>query len=395
MDGWPAIVAVAVWAGVMLVAFFWVPRRNHGIFVETARRLGLPAPTTGPASRMQWIRGEVRGVEVDIQTYLIDQPGAIMRNWSKERPSLRTRVVAYGAPVDLNLRSQSIVDTAYQAVTHPDIHLGDDRFDREAVIEGSVQSARLALDATTRVLVLELFRHGGKVVQGRVEIDYDGTPWSAERLSQSAFTVINLARRLKGAARDEAERVRRLITADPSVGVRRATLVDTLAGNRALVTPLLPALLTDRDPTIRILAGCAVGAEARPVLLAALAETDEPTGILAALEALSGDGGPDVEPAVLRHLADRTPEVQVAAARILTRIGTAASVEPLTPLSGGLTTDGDVKVAARKALAAIRSRLGAVEGGRLSIADADQGALSLTAERTGAVSLGAKNAEEP
>ncbi len=381
--------AVAAFMGVQV----WLPRRNHQVFVDAARRLGLPPPATPASSRMQWIRGEVRGVEVDIQTYLVDQPGSILRRSSRERPSTRTRVVAYGVPLDLNLRSQSLVDDAYQAVTGKDLQLGDDRFDREVVIGGDPHVARLALDATTRVLVLELFRHGGQVAQGRVEIDQGGTPWSAERLTQSAYTVINLASRLKSAAQNEADRIRRLITADPNPGVRRATLLDTLAHRPGLVAPLLPGLLTDRDLTLRILAAREVGPAARPVLVAALAESTEPVGIAAGLHALGGDTGADVEAIALLHLSSRSAEVQVAAAALLIQVGTARAVEPLTPLATGLTVDADTKKAARAALAAIRARLGPVEAGRLSMAAQPGGALSVAADPTGTVSLSHPNPE--
>ena len=169
--------------------------------------------------------------------------------------------------------------------------------------------------------------------------------------------------------------------------VRHATLIDTLTHRPALLAPLLSGLLADRDPTVRIFAAREVGPAARPVLIAALAESTEAIGIAAGLHALGGDTGADVEAIALPHLASHSAEVQAAAAALLIRVGTAHAVEPLTPLAVGLAVDADTKKAARAALAAIRARLGRVEAGQVSMAAGEGGAVSVAADPPGALSL--------
>lgn len=385
-DDFLFVVPVAI--GLGAIGFgLWRTRQVHHIYVEAARRLELPAPTTSPHERMQWIRGQVRGVEIDIQTYLVDQPGSILRRSSRERPSTRTRIAAYGAPLNLDLRAQSLVDDAFQALNGPDLQLGDARFDRNVVIGGDPHTARVVLDATTRILVQDLLRHGGQVIQGKVEIDFDGAPWSVDAFVQAAFVVINLTRRLKAAAADEAERIRRILTADPNPGVRRATLRDTITRRPQLVQGLLAELSLDRDPVVRVLAARELGPEGRPVLRAALALGGEVEATQVALGALQFEPDPDLEPLLLPLLASPDDTIQALTAALLGRVGTAAAVEPLLPLGSGLTVDADVKRAARAALTAIRARLAGAEAGRLSLVAGGAGTVSVVEGDAGAVTI--------
>lgn len=118
-------------------------------------------------------------------------------------------------------------------------------------------------------------------------------------------------------------------------------------------------------------------------------ETEGAVGFAAALGKL---GDARAEGDLVRLLARPDTAVQCAAAVALGLVGTVAAVEPLLPLTEGLLRDGPLKEAARDAVRRIQARLGAVEAGRLSLAEDVSGRLSVAeagadGATAGAVSL--------
>jgi hypothetical protein len=120
-------------------------------------------------------------------------------------------------------------------------------------------------------------------------------------------------------------------------------------------------------------------------------ETEGAVGFAAALGQL-GDARAEAD--LVRLLARPDTTVQCAAAVALGQMGTVSAVEPLLPLTEGLLRDGPLKEAARDAVRRIQARLGAVEAGRLSLAEDVAGRLSVAeagaaGPQAGAVSLAA------
>jgi hypothetical protein len=108
----------------------------------------------------------------------------------------------------------------------------------------------------------------------------------------------------------------------------------------------------------------------------------------AAARALAELGDARAEPILIQLLGHESLEARSAAAEALGKLGTVRAVEPLLPLTKGLTTSAALKDAARAAVRAIQGRLGVVEAGRVSLTEeeAHAGALSIASEG-GEVSL--------
>jgi hypothetical protein len=95
-------------------------------------------------------------------------------------------------------------------------------------------------------------------------------------------------------------------------------------------------------------------------------------------QALGVLGDPKAERTLVKLLGHDSVEVKRAAATALASVGTVGAVEPLLACSEGMFIDGELKRAANQAISSIRSRLGHVEAGRLSLVEQRAGALSLT-----------------
>ena len=107
--------------------------------------------------------------------------------------------------------------------------------------------------------------------------------------------------------------------------------------------------------------------------LASLASALDADGAASVTQALGRIGGPGAERALVELLAREEEDVQVASARALAACGSVAAVEPLLELSRGVLGRGNVRRAARDAVAAIQARAGA-GAGRLSLAEPDSAA---------------------
>jgi HEAT repeat protein len=119
---------------------------------------------------------------------------------------------------------------------------------------------------------------------------------------------------------------------------------------------------------------------------------EEAEGTVGFAAALGQLGDARAEADLVRLLERPDTAVQCAAAAALGLMGTVSAVEPLLPLTEGLLRDGALKEAARDAVRRIQARLGAVEAGRLSLAEDVAGRLSVAeagdaGATAGAVSL--------
>ncbi len=165
----------------------------------------------------------------------------------------------------------------------------------------------------------------------------------------------------------------------PGLRVQALGALASFAGDR--MWPTIESALEDPEPDVRRAAMVAavathwVGVIPR---LATLAETADQETLETIASMLGQLGSGEAEPTLIRLLEHEAVGVQRQAASSLAMVGTAAAVEPLLRHADGMFTDGELKHAARNAIASIRLRLGPVEVGGLSLAEqAGAGGLSL------------------
>ncbi|MGE5198136.1 MAG: HEAT repeat domain-containing protein, partial [Rhodospirillaceae bacterium] len=99
-----------------------------------------------------------------------------------------------------------------------------------------------------------------------------------------------------------------------------------------------------------------------------------------AARALGRIGDAAAEPALIAALDRGAAAVGVAAAEALGRIGSPQAVVPLRSAASSHLLDGDLRRAARQAVAEIQSRVSGASPGQLSLAGDEAGRLSLVEE---------------
>jgi HEAT repeat protein len=328
-----------------------------------------------------------------------------------------------------------------------EIEIGDESFDREFFLEGPPRLVLALLDAATRQLLVRV------KAEGSLEVSFGmlRSTVSDKSLPDVLVLLLNIGHRFGqvGVPRRLAENAYR----DPEPGVRLQNLlmlIRELPGEPETVEALRVAC-SDPSPEIRLRAAKEIGAEGRGVLLELAEDMDDdevsaeavsaldrelPFGrvntildralsrrrlrtVRACLEALgnSGDaaievlanvleqdhgelapvaaralgatGSPAAELPLIQALERNQTDLRVAAAEALGRVGSAAAVLPLKEAADGFFP-GEVRRAARQAIAEIQSRVQGASPGQLSLAPADTGQLSL-AQEGGKLSL----AEDP
>ena len=116
--------------------------------------------------------------------------------------------------------------------------------------------------------------------------------------------------------------------------------------------------------------------------------TQERGGVLATLaaEALGQTGMASTEPPLIEALAAGAPDLRLAAADALARVGSATAVLPLKQAEARHEHEAAFRRAARQAIAEIHARTGGAPG-QLSIASASAGTLSLVDDERGQLSF--------
>jgi HEAT repeat protein len=225
--------------------------------------------------------------------------------------------------------------------------------------------------------------------------EYAGQPITSQALSAACSDASDVVRLYAASARgregrDVLRRLARSSREDSCAARAVAVLAAELESGEALEI-LRDALRAPRPGTavacIEVLAGR--GGEATAAFYDALA-VDTPAVAGAAARALQHHPGPESQEALIgRGLGHRHGDVRLAAAATLGRIGTVDAVLPLTEIAtrGG----GDVRKAARAAVAAIQSRLQGAAPGQLSMPAAEGGAVTLASEG-GEISLAGTDA---
>jgi HEAT repeat protein len=341
-----------------------------------------------------------------------------------------------------------------------EIEVGDEPFDRAFFVEGPVRLACALLDAETRRLLLSLNAEGHLAIAGeRLEV-----VTSDSQLPRIFPLLLNLCRRFARPV-DLEQHLADNAFRDPEPGVRlRNLLLLIREPGDARTIEVLRTACADASPQVRLRAAKELGAEGRDVLVGVAESTEddacsaEAVSILgralpferarailiqalrrrrlqtaqACLETLGRHGTAEAisalakvmarekgelaaaaaqalgmtestlaEPSLIQALQREEIDLRVAVANALARVGSAAAVLPLKE-AAERSEDGELRRAARQAIAEIQSRvqdaspgqlsLAGAEAGQLSLAQAEAGQLSLAAETTGQLSL--RDAEE-
>ena len=346
----------------------------------------------------------------------------------------------------LSLRREGL-STAFEKrfIGEREIEIGDPAFDAEYYVQGRAPLAVALLDPGTRRRLGFLMR-GRVAVPGREPIEVDpslsdgilevqvkesGFSNNRERVPEILAGVLEVAHRLV-APPDVAARIAANLRAEPEAGarLRGVLMLSREFPHHAATREALLAAREDASEEVRLRAASFLGEEGRQTLvdLVERAGTDDscaaraiaalgdrlpaeraeaalrralggpgrPQTAQACLEALGRLGRPEHEGLLLEALRSDDLPVSIAAARALGRAGTVAAVAPLREAtSPGLP--GELRSAARQAIAEIQARLTGAEPGQLSLAGGEAGALSLADGEPGRLSLaeGDCHPEEP
>ena len=330
-----------------------------------------------------------------------------------------------------------------------EIEIGDERFDSTFYVEGPSRLVSVLLDAETRRLLVRLSAEGPLTIAGgeasvktsdqgvatllpllldlarRLSVNVDVAQRLAENARQDSVAGVrlhNLLVLVREFPNDpETVETLRAACSDPSPQVRlragmlllgtegRSTLAEVAESleddaisaqavahlGRDLPFDRTCALLTQalRRRHLQTVRACleALGQSGDEGAVDALAKVlaiEQGELAAAAALALGATASPAAEPPLLEALRrSEKGDLQIAAAQALGRAGTAAAVLPLKDAAEEGT--GDLRRAARQAIAEIQSRLQGASPGQLSIAGADAGQLSLAHDEAGQLSLAA------
>jgi HEAT repeat protein len=417
-------VTVAVLAVSIAYLFTSERRRTHlRTWRHAALQAGLTAVREAQGGLFEGgaVTGRADGLQVRLERYI--DPG-----------EHGTRIVVTGLSHGLSLRGEGL-STALEKRLVGEGETGDPSFDREYHLLGEAPIAVALLDSETRQRLAHLIRGPGHETMGvdgslgdgvlEVRVRESGRSRSSERLPEVLAHVLQVARRLF-VPPDIAARIAENLRAEPEAGVRlRGVLMlsrefpDHPAAREALL-----AACKDASEEVRLRAATALGEEGRETLLGlvegahtedscaaraiaalgdrlpaerveaslrlALREAGRRLTALACLEALGRLGRAEHESLLLQALPSEDPAVSVAAVRALGRAGTVAAVAALQEAA---ERGGDLRGAARQAIAEIQARATGAEPGQLSLAGGEAGAVSLADGEPGTLSLSEE--EEP
>ncbi len=324
----------------------------------------------------------------------------------------------------LSLRREGLGTAIEKRVMgEPEIEIGDASFDEEFYVQGQAPLAIALLDAETRRRLGALLRNRIAILTGvwvdvdaslsegvlEVRVRESGFSGNRERVPDIVEVVLEVGRRLV-APRDVAARIAENLRTESSAGVRVQSLL-VLAREFPRHPATRDALLAGcQDPSgeVRLRAGIALREDGRQTLLdlasgadvadscaaravealrsrlpaeraeealrRALAGAERPLTARACLETLARLRRTEAEGLMLDALRSRDGQVSLAAARALGKAGTVVAVPALRDAG---EAGGEMRRAARQAIAEIQARLTGAEPGQLTLTVGEAGALSL------------------
>jgi hypothetical protein len=334
----------------------------------------------------------------------------------------------------LSLRREGL-STAFEKrfIGEREIEIGDPSFDAEYYVQGQAPLALGLLDPETRRRLAVLMR--GRVgVAGRESIEVDpslgdgilevrvkesGFSGNRERVPEILAEVLEVARLLVKPP-DVAARIAANLRAEPEAGarLRGVQMLSREFPHHAATREALLAAREDASAEVRLRAASFLGEEGRQTLVdlvegtgtddscaaraiaalgdrlpveraeaalrRALGEAGRPQTAQACLEALALLGRAEAETPIREALRSEDDAVALAAARAIGKVGTVAAVAALREAA---ERSGEMRRAARQAIAEIQARLTGAAPGQLSLAGGEAGALSLADGEPGRLSL--------
>jgi HEAT repeat protein len=415
----PMMVAACVSLAAMLAA---VGRRKARIrsWHRAAAAARLDDVRSGSRLGSAFVEGRSGGLHVRLEGY------------RRGRYEAGTRIVIQGL-ARLSVRRESAATAIEKRfLGETEVELGDPAFDRQCFVNASAPLAFAVFGPEARRLLasalaghLQVDEHHvlgarASLSEGTLRLECrDGWSTSGERVSELLRGGLRLARQLT-LPPDLPLRIAQNLKREPEPGVRLTSLL-TLAREYPTNPATRPALLAARDDAsaeVRLRAALALGEEGRATLLALVASETTDDGCAARAVAALGEQLPEAEAtralrlaldsgrsetarACLETLGTRSSTtaeatllaalwnaevpVRIAAARVLGRVGSVAVVRDLLTMSE--SGPGEVRSAARQAIAAIQSRLPGASPGQLSLAGGEAGALSVVEDTAGGLSV--------
>ena len=259
------------------------------------------------------------------------------------------RVESPALPVDFRCEGRGLVGSWWRRATGPhrgELELGDEALDRKVRVSGHAADARALLDADARALLPGVLGSPVEAViqKGAVEYRSEGTRWRKVANERRLTEMVALARSMTRGGEPTVSRLTRVAMSDPLTIVRIRALAE-LAGQSRV------------DPSI--------------LQFAASVAADEEADTGLRREAMDA-------------LAQDHPDVACETCAALGASGSRRAARLLEPTAGWLAP---VRIAARKASAALAERLARGGSGQLTLAEVtDRGALSVAGE-AGEVSI--------
>ena len=388
---------------------------------------------------------------VDAYGSVIATDGALTITISSGGKGRASIVAVRGLAPELGIARAGLGSRLMAPLSAGDVEVGDPVFDAAVVLGLGSPGLLCLFDASTRAQVRAVFDAGldVRITDGELVARLVRPAWRrGDAVVRAVRRLVDLAHRLEEPT-DAAVRLARMATGEPFGSVRRRalrTLVE-LAPQDPATRDVLRACIRDPEPGIRLDAAWSLAEEGAPVLQAlaadpevddaiaaeaidalgagfaladaravltralgagrvrsavaalsvlgrgggaevpgvadVLARTEGPIAVAAA-GALAVIGGPSVEAPLVAALRVPDPTVAAAAAAALATCGGVASVPELKAAE---TRGGDVRRAARTAIAAIQSRLTGASPGQVSLATGDAGQVSVVDAADGRLSL--------
>jgi hypothetical protein len=423
------LVVAAVAASIAYLVSSERKRAHLRIWRDAARRAGLTdvEEAEGGIFEGEHVAGLAGPLRVRLESY--------RRGKYENGTKIVVTGLGHGAG-GLSLRREGL-STAFEKrfIGEREIEIGDPQFDAEYYVQGQAPLALALLDPGTRRSLGALMR-GRVAVPGRGSIEVDpslsdgvlevqvkesGFSDNRERVPEILAGVLEVARLLIKPP-DVAARLASNLQAEPEAGarLRGVLMLSREFPHHPATREALLAAREDPSEEVRLRAAMALGEEGRTTLLAlvesagtddacaaravaalgdrlsagqaeaalrrALGGAGRPQTAQACLEALGRSGSPEHEPLLLEALRSDDPAVSIAAARALGRAGTVAAVPALRETTTAAVR-GELRSAARQAIAEIQARLTGAEPGQLSLAGGEAGALSLADGEPGRLSL--------
>jgi hypothetical protein len=405
-----ALVVLLAWSsliGAGVYAVFASIRRRSRRVADTRRALVTACGVTGiEVTARNVVSGRRGGLTLRLASYLY-------------RRRRGTQVMIQGVAPDVTIAPVGVLDRVAQVLGSTDARTGDPAFDARFGLHGKLATARALLDAPTRAGILELF---GRFEAGRIDRGFLSFE-SAEALgvpdSLEAGTLqraLHLAHALETPSSAPA-RLAAIARADPLATVRARALhaLCETDADHALAQDALQHAAHDTDPSLRLQAGRALGPRGEAVLLALASDAGVPDAVsaeaidalgeafaleharAAVLREIASGRGYTARSAVLRCAAGGAAEVPALSAALAAEpmvaeeaaraLGRIAGAEAVAALHEAEARGGDIRRAAREAIAAIQSRLTGASPGQVSFATRDGGRVSVVDPAAGRVTV--------